>query len=436
MDNERPIEKLLRRFAKKRRNAAGDNFELHPATRRVLQGEVARQFPKQDGAAPEERGFRFWPVLVYATCVLVVIGLVAIAVLPMLDGSESRSGRLSSSAIDDPAIANGLATNGSGPLLLASGSVETMDKQKSDGVRQQGLVRHEAPLEMAEFKRFPEQKIEREATAAAPAQAGDGPVESLALAKETTKSETAARRPATAAPQPTTVAAAEAAPADAETARFARREVTPARAAPTAPTVSASGVSAAEFVNRSNTTDGKLFAGQAGIENQVANFRNVAAPPPAVPVLASFKVEQRGDELRVIDQDGSTYEGNIVPVTAPSDSAAARYFSDAAQPRPETPAPRLRGGGREATTLGVNAEADSTVQNYLFRVEGTNRTLRQQVVFTGNFVNFTNAAQFGIPPQNAPQQNLRSVINNSTIIGRAQLADDREISVNAVPVAQ
>ena len=46
MNDERPIEKLLRRFARKRRDEAGAPLELHPATRRLLQGEVLRQFPK------------------------------------------------------------------------------------------------------------------------------------------------------------------------------------------------------------------------------------------------------------------------------------------------------------------------------------------------------------------------------------------------------
>ena len=52
MNDERPIEKLLRRFAKKRRADAGAPVELHPATRRLLQGEVAGQFSKA-GAKPK-----------------------------------------------------------------------------------------------------------------------------------------------------------------------------------------------------------------------------------------------------------------------------------------------------------------------------------------------------------------------------------------------
>src|SRR6266446_4187730 len=42
MEPERPIEKLLRESAKKRREDAGAPLDMHPATRRMLQGEVSR----------------------------------------------------------------------------------------------------------------------------------------------------------------------------------------------------------------------------------------------------------------------------------------------------------------------------------------------------------------------------------------------------------
>ena len=46
MEPERKIEKLLRAYARKRRAQAGDPLKLHPATRRLLQGEAARNAPK------------------------------------------------------------------------------------------------------------------------------------------------------------------------------------------------------------------------------------------------------------------------------------------------------------------------------------------------------------------------------------------------------
>src|SRR5262245_42008128 len=40
-----PMENLLKAYAKQRREQAGESHEMHPATRRLLQGEVRRQFP-------------------------------------------------------------------------------------------------------------------------------------------------------------------------------------------------------------------------------------------------------------------------------------------------------------------------------------------------------------------------------------------------------
>ena len=83
MDNERPIERLLRDYAKKRRADGGKSLEMHPATRRLLQGEVARQFPRTHRGGFSLSGFfaRWKPGLVYALCAL---ALVAVSVPLML----------------------------------------------------------------------------------------------------------------------------------------------------------------------------------------------------------------------------------------------------------------------------------------------------------------------------------------------------------------
>ena len=83
MDNERPIERLLRAFAKKRRDDAGAPLELHPATRRMLQGEVARQFPKKasDGTTWAQVLAGLWPRLAWVAPVVVVLGIGAWALV-------------------------------------------------------------------------------------------------------------------------------------------------------------------------------------------------------------------------------------------------------------------------------------------------------------------------------------------------------------------
>src|SRR6266571_108604 len=76
MDNERPIEKLLRRFAKKRRDESGPPLELHAATRRLLQGEVSRQSRKSSATEKTFAGRlkNFWPQLAWGTWIVLFVG--------------------------------------------------------------------------------------------------------------------------------------------------------------------------------------------------------------------------------------------------------------------------------------------------------------------------------------------------------------------------
>jgi len=83
MEPERPIEKLLRQAAQARRAQAGAPQELHPANRRMLQGEVARKFGSSAPAA-EKRSFLdlFMPRLAWGAALVVGLGLAASLMLP------------------------------------------------------------------------------------------------------------------------------------------------------------------------------------------------------------------------------------------------------------------------------------------------------------------------------------------------------------------
>src|SRR5437763_14959709 len=80
-DPERPIESLLRRYARKRRERAGEAWTVHPVTRRLLQQEVARQFPKKKsfGTALGELLRRRWlkPLIAVAgAAAVIMVGLI------------------------------------------------------------------------------------------------------------------------------------------------------------------------------------------------------------------------------------------------------------------------------------------------------------------------------------------------------------------------
>jgi hypothetical protein len=103
-------------------------------------------------------------------------------------------------------------------------------------------------------------------------------------------------------------------------------------------------------------------------------------------VLFSFQVEQSGQQLRVIDSDGSVYSGYIR--AAPRTSPAA---PEAAQPVQVN-----RSGGRQIAASG----APQT--NFSFRVTGTNRSLNQAVVFSGDLLRISNAPALAVSSLNQP----------------------------------
>src|SRR5262245_25711329 len=92
MEPERPIENALRAYAKKRREEAGMPLELHPATRRLLQGEVARIYPGSKAEKPETRGFLrgFWPKMALSFGTLAVVAIILAVWLPSLSHRQSQ----------------------------------------------------------------------------------------------------------------------------------------------------------------------------------------------------------------------------------------------------------------------------------------------------------------------------------------------------------
>src|ERR1019366_8986441 len=90
---ERPIKKLLHAAAKKRRDEAGAPLELHPATRRLLQGEAARKFLRAQGAT---RSFlqslgQLWPRFAWGVGMLAVLGATVWLLVPMPGKNEPHA---------------------------------------------------------------------------------------------------------------------------------------------------------------------------------------------------------------------------------------------------------------------------------------------------------------------------------------------------------
>ena len=172
-------------------------------------------------------------------------------------------------------------------------------------------------------------------------------------------------------------------------------------------------------------------------------FKNKAAAAGPASVLKYFQVLQSGNAIRVVDADGSVYDGSLQGLSM----ATQKMSVPSAQPAPagsET-GQRERPNGQPKT---INARDElETVPNYSFLVSGMNRTLKQKVEFAGNLqamaVMTTNLppsspAEAGLgvggsgeSPQAMPTSQLPWF--NSRIAGSAIIGDTTNIEVNAVP---
>ena len=166
--------------------------------------------------------------------------------------------------------------------------------------------------------------------------------------------------------------------------------------------------------------------------------------PPKPALLQSFQVEQIGRQLRVVDADGSVYDGAIetAPVGEASNGAAAnpaasdlkRKLLSEVSPTPGAPGTTPSGWG--------------ATRNLFFSVSGTNRTLNQMVVFQGSFLADTNQAAAAfvggkleaqktafVPLQSVSSQSGQA-IPNTLIQGQAIIGASNRIEINAAPVPQ
>jgi hypothetical protein len=175
-------------------------------------------------------------------------------------------------------------------------------------------------------------------------------------------------------------------------------------------------------------------------------FQNGIAPLQALPVLSNFQVQQNGNALRIVDQDGSVYVGSWRLASRNTDNGATEKWGlqnsdkQGKVQTPQTSAP-------PAMALADNLQA---AQNYFFRVHGMNRTLKQSVVFTGSlladYALSENVQQsFGgvVTGAYKNEQQVKTDLTNPTtqlpwsnmrITGTAIINRTNHLEVNAAPV--
>jgi len=491
---ERPIEKLLRAAAKKRRDEAGVPLALHPANRRVLQGEVARRFARTAG---EPRSLsrvlgQLWPRFAWGAAICAVLAVAGYLLLPTpgTDRSEALLARNKSVPLTMPAKeplpsppvneAPALAPSAPAPAAnpRAAAFVEPPPPALAKPARQLGVDRY-APSKDSMAAPADREVKEKPATAAAPqladrqkaseievaasggaiqpapaGSAGTAFERQYGLAGKPVPPASMPAAPASPAPVAATTAAASVVAAD-ELAKAGDAKAEQSG-------VAYKSLATAALANRPQPSqvaaDGRLQpAAQPRDESRSIGFaQRFAQVAPALetkgsrahkatsaqPVLASFQVEQAGPELRIVDGDGSVYSGYVQL----ADVARRERSANAAAPAVSR-APQALGGVVAAKPAANLDAVQPAPQNYFFRVAGTNRSLNKQVVFTGNLMAATNVAWFqpvtnqlrlrssvADMPGGSAQPGLLPLLN-SRISGKVVVGNGKAIEINALPTS-
>ncbi len=308
---ERPIEQSLRAYAAKRRWDAGDPMEMPEETRRLLRLEVAQRFAQ---SAPRRYAWKtllsgLWPrfALGAGLAALVIAGAIWFGPFGRDRGAKA------------PSLAGNRANGG------------TVLAERLRAVRQPSLP-------------VPQPSSSPQGRALA------GPAQTALVLRQLVSSKGLASSVSM-----NSFSMKTGLPPESVGKPLVRLSLPPGTTAPVAPvladaSVAASGMAGAEAGQRFLRVEPTVFKLARGSSGGIS---------PDQGVLSSFRIEQTGPQLRIIDHDGSVYTGLL---------------------RNEEPA-------MLATSYGG------------FRVAGTNRSLNQRVVFSGEFMPL-------IKPPAPPRTNL------------------------------
>jgi hypothetical protein len=543
-DPNRNLEEQLTAWARKRREEAGAPFELHPATRKMLQDEVARTFPKKsDEPAAESAGWwkMFWPRFALAGSLCLAMVILAGILLPGIARSKSKAQQIALVRQQEKALSADLGPRDApaqiAPNTSSSRAAEAPVRQRGDEagkasvpesqptaapslaesklLKQEVLVQAEpkdaqlkveqpAKVEERQFSEKSRQLVLSDKAKEAPSPAGAG-APARALNVENERSQVLLRQRYGLAPaQAGGVTSATNALADELKIPVASR-TSPAAA----PLVALDGANVGQGVgsvggrgfaggtatnpapganlvlnspvNRAKADDRSLALarsrrvatgnvdspaqqretdrlGTGNVDSYYAAIPPTSAPqrfaqvreyrvnlnsPPMPNVLSSFQLVQNGRQIRVVDADGSIYDGAIEQ--SPTEEAARRDVAI------QTAGTELKKNVEPETKRveGVSAAAAGEIaasQNVFFRVAGTNRTLNQLVVFEGNFLarkdqanELVAGAKSKTNQSPAAGQNLSKNgqrVPSALIQGQAMIGTSNRIEINAAPVSE
>jgi hypothetical protein len=396
------MDELLKAYAKKRREQGEPPLEMHPATRRMLQDEVKRTLRGAPARPPLSWRKVRWPLVALGSgfaALLVMFAMINAqmrhlmpasgsvdstfsAAKPMLKGPETAAAPTASPAItaSRPLAKQEDFKHQAASPVAAAGSVHTISAAAPEGA--------------AGKNGDPQALVPPEGSTSSSGFASDASAPPLVNEKSI------AAAPAAAPPASAPIASS--APPSTAVAKEASAQGTPSALA----AGNASGGAAGEFV-------------------QAQSFSQQPAPPPLSNVLSLFHLQRDGQNVRVVDADGSVYEGQVVGVNSRSLASGRR-------------------GGRAEFGAAKKDNDLNEGTNWAFKVSGTNNRLQQNVVFTGNVLTVPANVQLRLESargqnqgasqvQNAPGSAPVAPAQNSRVTGKVQVGDGKEIPIEARP---
>lgn len=377
------MDDLLKAYAKKRQDEAGAPLEMHPATRRLLQAEVAKLRPQSPQSNAQGKSWfatwlAFGPRLVWAMPVVVVLGLgVWVFRRPAVEPEQAvffaKNEAPAAPVVMDERRAVALNDESSSLTVAPQPSLQLgLERagQPASAPAGQMMLAESLGKQVALQKEKAALAFNAPLPTSAPASAANEPVkltakDSYADAKVLADKMPGLEFKSSNEPQkPQLVLAVEQG------------------------AVALQSRGAATAVKKADTSDRASFTQQAqpaqdGLSAQAATYNYRQDAKAGGSVLLQFDVMQSGDRLQLVDADGSVYEGQVETQTGVATSNAAGSTVNVAAQN-NLPLQRANVQQNQNAVGGlVRREADAPMRYYNFRVSGTNRTLRQPVVVEG-----------------------------------------------------
>ncbi len=418
------MDDLLKTYAKKRREDAGAPMEMHPVTRRLLQVEAAKLKPTP---LPMSTSWLdalkvFWPRVAFAAGILFIGGVMAVTFLQP-PGQQAKTVRLAKQDTGATTDDRNSTLNRAGETQVARTTVPA--KPAGDSAVPERKAESTAPVRresraLSELATIPEQdmadaekKLKADDVAqdeprnnvvmsraagrpaatlpAAPAPAEREPrlLGGVAAPKAVDNGVLAGGRPALLPDIATTTtelsARGDSKEVDALESRLKEAESLAVQLADSKAVTDSFGRTALQ-PQQNVATARRRFANIANLQAVAQQTLGKSATAQPTTVLANFVIEQSGEQLRVVDGDGSVYEGKVLYPEVPGVAGYDAQLNLAADKRVDAAGSAVEQNFKDAhmrqqhNAQSIDGPATSA---WNFRVSGTNRTLQQPVIVDG-----------------------------------------------------